>query len=337
MRSALSISLAMHSVAIVVAYVGLPQLFEAPEPIDSPIVVELVTIAEKTVAVKAVPKAKPKEAPKEPPKVKPEHKPKAAPKPPPKPKPVKVAALPPEPVPQPAFPEPEPALEPVAEPLPKPKPEPKPEVKPEPKPEKKVVLPLKPRWKPKAPPRPKPPKIKKVVIKKPPPPKPPLKKAKPKKKFDPTRIAALLDKAKKEEAPVPKKVAAQKPLATKSVAVVSRAISPSDSAPMTISEVDAVRYKIEKCWIVPAGARDAEDLVVRIRISLNPDGSIRGVPEILDQGRMSGNGQQFYKIAAEGARRAVLKCQPYDMLPRKKYERWREIELTFNPKEMLGG
>ncbi len=309
MRTALTTSFALHAVAIVVAYYGFPQLFQTPELIDNPIVVELVTIAEKTHAVKAVPKEKPKERPQEkpkekpkaPPKVKPEHRPKAEPKAPPPPPPVKVAAVQPEPAPPP-------------------KPKKKPELK-KPEPEKKVKTAPKPHWKPKPPPKPK-----KVEVKKPP----------AKKKFDPTRIAALLDKTRKKAAPVEMKTAAKQPL-PKSVAVISRSASRTSSAPMTISEVDAVRYKIEKCWIVPAGARDAENLIVRIRISLNQDGTIRGAPEIVNQSRMNQAGQQFFKIAAESARRAVLKCQPYDMLPPKKYERWQEIELTFNPKEMLGG
>jgi len=147
----------------------------------------------------------------------------------------------------------------------------------------------------------------------------------------------LLDKAKREKAPVENKQPAKKQPAPKSVAVVSRSATQNQSAPMTMSEVDAVRHKIEQCWIVPSGARDAENLVVRIRIKLDENGTILGVPEILDKSRMSGNAHTFFKIAAEGARRAVLKCQPYDMLPREKYERWREIELKFNPKEMLGG
>ncbi len=309
MRTALTTSFALHAVAIVVAYYGFPQLFQTPELIDNPIVVELVTIAEKTHAVKAVPKEKPKERPQEkpkekpkaPPKVKPEHRPKAEPKAPPPPPPVKVAAVQPEPAPPP-------------------KPKKKPELK-KPEPKKQVKTAPKPRWKPMPPPKPE-----KVEVKKPP----------PKKKFDPTRIAALLDKTRKKETPVEMKVAAKQPL-PKSVAVISRSASRTSSAPMTISEVDAVRYKIEKCWIVPAGARDAENLIVQIRILLNQDGTIRGAPEIVNQSRMNQAGQQFFKIAAESARRAVLKCQPYDMLPPKKYERWQEIELTFNPKEMLGG
>jgi len=323
-RTALAISLALHAVAIVITYVGFPHLFEAPEIIDQPMIVELVEVAEETKATRAEAKKKPK------PKPKPEAEKKPPPPPPPPPQ---MASVEPEPtLPPPPKPEPEPLSEPIAKPAPKPK------AKPEPKPKPKPVVkaPPKPRWKPKPPPKPvveKPKPKPKIVAK-----AKPKKVEKPKKKktqFDPTRIAALLDKKPKEaKQPQPE----QKPQPAKQPAVVARTVERvAEGQPLTMSEVDAVRAKIERCWIVPAGARDAENLIVRIRIHLNPDGSIRGAPEILDRSRMGESGQQFFKIAAEGARRAVLKCQPYDMLPGNKYKRWREIELTFNPKEMLGG
>ena len=34
---------------------------------------------------------------------------------------------------------------------------------------------------------------------------------------------------------------------------------------------------------------------------------------------------------------AVQICAPYDFLPQEKYAQWREIEFTFDPREMLGG
>ena len=37
-----------------------------------------------------------------------------------------------------------------------------------------------------------------------------------------------------------------------------------------------------------------------------------------------------------GSRRAVLRCQPYQ-LPPEKYEAWREINVNFDPRELLGG
>jgi outer membrane biosynthesis protein TonB len=101
---------------------------------------------------------------------------------------------------------------------------------------------------------------------------------------------------------------------------------------MTISEIDAIRRQIERCWNVPAGARDAENLVVEIRLMLNPDGSVMRA-EVLDAQRMARD--SFYRTAAESALRAVRRCSPLQAPPRK-YEVWKEITLTFNPKEMFG-
>jgi hypothetical protein len=45
----------------------------------------------------------------------------------------------------------------------------------------------------------------------------------------------------------------------------------------------------------------------------------------------------FKLAAAESAWRAVRnpQCNPYD-LPRDKYEIWKDLTLTFNPREMFG-
>jgi len=45
----------------------------------------------------------------------------------------------------------------------------------------------------------------------------------------------------------------------------------------------------------------------------------------------------FFRTAAESAVRAVRLCTPLKNLPTTKYDRWQEITLTFNPREMLGG
>ena len=108
-----------------------------------------------------------------------------------------------------------------------------------------------------------------------------------------------------------------------------------ESAPMTISELDAVARQFLKCWNVPAGARDAKNLLVEISVQANPDGTVRQA-QILNQGRMRNN--SFYRTAAESALRAVLNpiCSPLK-LPSEKYERWKLMRLKFDPRAMLGG
>lgn len=103
------------------------------------------------------------------------------------------------------------------------------------------------------------------------------------------------------------------------------------SLPMTISELDALKQQVQRCWNVPTGAVNAEDLVVSIEVRLNQDGSLNGNPRIVNEGSYKSD---FHRIAAESAKRAVILCGPYK-LPADKYERWREITMNFDPKDMF--
>ena len=106
--------------------------------------------------------------------------------------------------------------------------------------------------------------------------------------------------------------------------------------PLTISELDAIRRQIERCWNVPAGAKDAHDMVVEIHVDMNPDRTVQQA-KYVDPGRV--NSDPFYRTMAESAMRAILRCgrdKPLQ-LPPDKYDTWRSFTLSFNPKEMLGG
>lgn len=298
MRGAIGISVAFHLTFVAAVWTGLPVLFEDTIQEETPIIVELVAIAEET---RAAPETVQREEP----------KPEA---PPPKPEPAKAEPKPPPPpAPKPAPPAPEKvaALPPPPKPEPKPKaapPPPETRTAPDPPAQKPRTVNVRPRTKP----------------------EPPAKTT----RFDASRIAVLIDKTRKEETPEaepeeePKSFLQPPPVAESPVrraAIGNR---------LTISEVDAIRYQIEQCWNVPAGARDARDLVITIQISLKPDGSLKGPPVILDRDRMDDG---FFRAAAESARRAVQRCTPLKDLPTSKYDRWQEITLTFNPREMLGG
>jgi outer membrane biosynthesis protein TonB len=70
---------------------------------------------------------------------------------------------------------------------------------------------------------------------------------------------------------------------------------------MTMSEEDALRSQLEKCWNVPYGAKDAEDMVVEIYLVINPDRTLREA-KVVDQSRY--NSDTFYRAAADSALRA---------------------------------
>ncbi len=99
---------------------------------------------------------------------------------------------------------------------------------------------------------------------------------------------------------------------------------------LSMSEVDALRARMYQCWRVSADARNAEDLIVRVRVQLFPDGTVQQV-DLLDRAQISTANDPFLQIAAERALRAVSKCAPYDFLPQEKYGSWKDMELSFRP------
>lgn len=230
---------------------------------------------------------------------------KKAPKPSEEPKPIeeekpKVAEKVPEPIPEP---EPEPEVEaaptPPEEQKPQPEPEKKAEVKKEePKPEKKPAPAKKPENK------------------------------KPKREFDPNALAKLLNKLPDDAAPKAE---------TKTAEVEDNPSPTTDdpNAELSMSEMDAFRTKMAQCWNPPVGAPANEDLSVLIGVWLNQDGTVQRV-EIRDRMKMLG-GSTYYRASAEAAVRAIKRCAPYNFLPQDGYSRWKELELNFDPRQMMGG
>ena len=143
--------------------------------------------------------------------------------------------------------------------------------------------------------------------------------------FDPNTIAALIDKSKVESAETKKKL-------DKLTQDQERNVEFSS---LSLSEEDALKAQIFGCWSIPLGLPYNEDLLVRIKLQLNPDGTIIS-SEILDHARMNKPGQGFYKVLAESALRAIKLCQPL-RVPTTGYERWKDLQLNFDAREMLEG
>lgn len=307
MRLSIFYSVLFHAVVIAVSIYGLPAIRKAPTVQDIPIIVEVVEIAAKT-------NLPPKPSP-EPEKKTPEVKP-----PPPAPK-VEKAPPPPPPAPEP---EPEPEAVAVAPPPPA-KPKPKEKPKPKPKPEAKPKPKVKP--KPKAPAR--------------------LAKAKPRRKpKPPDQFASLLKNLEKDlrkSEPVKKEEVKKKAKPKNEFQeMIAKSIArrPTDRSPsnrLTMSERDAminsIKRQLEPCWNLPAGAKDAAEAIIEIKVSVNPDGSVRRAV-IIDNGRMYSD--SFFRASAESALRAVKnpRCN-HLKLPADKYDVWKDLTLTFNPRDML--
>ena len=142
---------------------------------------------------------------------------------------------------------------------------------------------------------------------------------------DTNQIAALIDKAKEIEAVKEKQ----------SKKLTQSSVKNSFASGLTLSQEDALRAQIFGCWSVPLGLPYDDNLLVRIKLKLKQDGTIMK-SEILDHERMNRPGQKFYKILAESALRAVRLCQPLKVPPTG-YDKWKDLQLNFNPTEMLKG
>ena len=143
--------------------------------------------------------------------------------------------------------------------------------------------------------------------------------------FDPTNIAALIDKSKENLAETD----------VKSNKITQSQDKSLDNMGLTLSEEDALKAQIFGCWSIPLGLPYNENLMVRIKLKLKPDGTIID-SEILDHARMNKPGQNFYKVLAESALRAIQLCQPL-RVPSTGYERWKDLQLNFDAREMLEG
>ncbi len=115
----------------------------------------------------------------------------------------------------------------------------------------------------------------------------------------------------------------------------TRSDKPYDPAmALSITEKDAIRGQFVKCWRMPAGAKDAEGLAARVRVSVSSSGEVTEVRLATNQ-LARYRSDAFFRAAADSAIRAVWKCSPLQNLPPDKYETWQDMELNFDPKEML--
>jgi colicin import membrane protein len=222
-------------------------------------------------------------------------------------------------------------------------------------------------------PEPPPKPVEKPVEKKPDPPKPVAKKEpedKPKpieKKPDPPKVDPIAEALKKDEAKKPKpkpkpvaKAAPPKPVERKHErvfdekkiaalldkrdptrhAATGAALNATSSlgaahgtaATLSQSELDALRARLTKLWNVQAGLEHPEELIVDVRIRLTPDKRLAAPPEIVSHGT-----SPRYRAAADAAVRAVLEAQPYDMLRPSTYDQWKDMIVTFDPRQMFNG
>jgi outer membrane biosynthesis protein TonB len=292
------VSVGLHVALIGFVIFGLP-IFWQPEVLPGAIGIELAQLSDITAAPKVQKEGKPNKQPTPQPEVKKEEPKKETPPPPP-------AAPTPAAAPPPPEPEPEPE---VAEAIPDPAAEKKAEEEKKKQEEKKKAEEE---------------KKKKEQEKK--------KKDEEKKKRqkeDEEAMKKLLgdltpDKAAPESDQKPAKKAEAKP-AEPSTGPQTENVS---EIPLTASEEDGIRGQIEHNWNLGslAGAPDLTGMLIEVRITLQPDGTVTGA-KVINSGA-----SPMFRQASEGAVRAVMISSPLKLPPGKTYD---TMVLRFRPDEVV--
>jgi len=149
------------------------------------------------------------------------------------------------------------------------------------------------------------------------------KKPRPSPKFDADQVAALLDKREP-----------QRQLATAETlnGAVSLGAPNAHASQLSQSELDGLRARLSQCWSPPAGVDATSNLFVVLHVLFKPDGSLATEPAVVE-----GSESVLGPALTESAKRALLLCQPFTMLKPEHYEQWKDIEVKFDPHELLGG
>lgn len=157
-------------------------------------------------------------------------------------------------------------------------------------------------------------------------------------KFDPSKIASLLgDKpsssqsAMKDVRDPGRKAASARENAPETTAGTSRGTATKLSMSARTGIDNAVREQVMQCWNPPVGAANDGSLAVKVSFTLNADGTLADGPTVTNS-----SSNPAFRAAAGAATRAVQRCAPLK-LPPEAYDYWRQVNINFDPKELMGG
>jgi len=106
----------------------------------------------------------------------------------------------------------------------------------------------------------------------------------------------------------------------------------TEAADIAITPIAAFRRHLKTCSKLPASLSGADDVRVKLRVLMTPDGRLAAEP-ILVEASASMKGP----LLMQGAIRALQACQPYAMLPVDRYGEWKVLDLSFTPQDFTSG
>jgi outer membrane biosynthesis protein TonB len=102
----------------------------------------------------------------------------------------------------------------------------------------------------------------------------------------------------------------------------------TEKADIGSSVVAQFRSHLKSCMKLPATLSPSDDVRVKLRVVMNPDGKLAAAPQLIEaSASMKG------PLLMQSATSALQACQPYAMLPRARYGEWKVLDLDFTPRD----
>jgi hypothetical protein len=92
------------------------------------------------------------------------------------------------------------------------------------------------------------------------------------------------------------------------------------------------RHHLKTCSKLPGSVSSGDNIRIVLRVPFTTDGKIAAPPALIEASA-SAKGPVLMKSAIE----ALVACQPYKMLPPDKYNEWKVLDLSFTPRDFVGG
>jgi hypothetical protein len=109
------------------------------------------------------------------------------------------------------------------------------------------------------------------------------------------------------------------------------AAPPIDAARAAYDFTAPFRERVSACSARPEGIDARDNVSIKLRVSLNLDGTLASPPQLLEPAA-SWKQQALMQSITD----ALQRCQPYTMLPAEKYKQWKTLDLMIFPLNLLG-
>lgn len=105
---------------------------------------------------------------------------------------------------------------------------------------------------------------------------------------------------------------------------------PSNS-PLMVQAMNEAARQVRRCYRAPRVATAGRAIVTQLRVRINPDGAISGLPAIVSQSGVGAGNQAYADRMAQAAIESVMRCAPL-VLPPEAYRGMAIVmDLTFSP------